>query len=74
MQKISLQTKGEFFMAKDLMSLRDIFKKIDQLETYDIKTNKWTKYTELFKNLLLAGLGFYVLSLILSLTVFFRGV
>lgn len=74
MQKISSQTGGEFFMAKNLTSLERIFKKIDELETYDIQINKWTQYTEHFANFLLIGLVSYFLSIFLSLTVFFRGI
>ncbi len=74
MNQIASQTGGEFFMAKNLNLLKRIFKKIDELETYEIQINKWTSYKEHFKNPLLAGLLFYFLSVGLSLTVFFRGI
>ena len=74
MQKISSQTGGEFFMATNLPSLERIFKKIDELEAYDIQINKWTKYEEHFQDFLSIGAVLYFLSMLLSLTVFFRGI
>ncbi|MDE0091670.1 MAG: VWA domain-containing protein, partial [Oligoflexia bacterium] len=61
MEKISQQTGGEFFMANSLSSLQQIFTKIDELETYEIKINQWTKYEELFEPVLLAGFILYLL-------------
>ena len=74
MEKISQQTGGEFFMANSLSSLQEIFSKIDELETYEIKINEWTKYKEYFEVFLLNGFILYLLSVFLSLTVFFRGI
>lgn len=74
MKKISSQTQGEFFMAKNLSSLKKIFKKINELETYEIQINKWTLYTEYFEDFLLPSFIIYLLSVFLSLTVFFRGI
>lgn len=74
MSKISSQTNGLFFMAKDLVSLKEIFKTINKMETYPISLDQWMKYTEHFKNWLLPGVLFYFLSVLLSLTVFFKGV
>lgn len=74
LSEIAKKTGGEFFIAKNLYSLRDIFKKIDKLETYEIQINKWTQYNEHFINFLLTGFFLYFLSVILSLTVFFRGI
>ncbi|MCY4321137.1 MAG: VWA domain-containing protein [Bdellovibrionaceae bacterium] len=73
MKKISQQTGGEFFMANNLYSLQNIFNKVSELETYEIKIDKWTKYTEYFENILLIGFILYLLSVFLSITVFFRG-
>lgn len=74
MNKISSQTGGEFFMAKNLPSLKRIFQKIDKLETYEIQINKWTQWTEHFQQFLLMGLALYFSSVLLLLTVFFRGI
>ena len=74
LKKISFQTGGEFFIAKNLISLKKVFKKIDTLETYDIQINKWTQYEEHFITFLAIGAILYFLSLFFSLTVFFRGI
>ena len=74
MKKISQQTGGKFFMANNLNSLHDIFNEIDRLETYEFKTNQWTKYEEHFEPILLIGFVLYLLSIFLSATVFFRGI
>ena len=74
MKKISYTTNGAFFMAKDLMSLKRIFNRIDLLETYDIQVDKWTRYEEHFKFFLIIGITLYFLSTLLSLIVFFKGI
>lgn len=74
MEKISSQTGGKFFMAKDLLSLKEVFRKIDELETYEIQINKWVHYEEHFVSFLLIGAALYFLSVLLSVTVFFRGI
>ena len=74
MNKISSQTGGAFFMAKNLTSLKRIFKRIDELETYEIQIDRWTQYKEHFAGFLFTGSLLYFLSVLLSLTVFFRGI
>ena len=74
MEKISQQTGGAFFMANSLNSLQEIFNKINKLETYEFKVNQWVKYEEHFEDILLTGLIIYLLSVFLSITVFFRGI
>ena len=74
LREISSQTGGLFFMAKDQFSLQKIFKTIDEMETYPIQTSQWIKREERFKNWLLPGALVYFLSVLLSLTVFFKGV
>ena len=74
MEKISKQTGGEFFMANSLNSLQQVFSKIDELETYEIKIDQWTKYKEHFEPVLSLGFFLYLLSVFLSITVFFRGI
>ena len=74
MQKMADRTGGKFFMAKGLSSLRDIFSKIDELEKQEITINQWVEYEEQFPYFLSIAIVFYILSIFLSLTVFFRGV
>jgi len=74
LKKISKETGGEFFMANDFPSLQNIFNQIDKLETYEIKTDQFSVYEERFQNFLWFGFLFYISSVFLSLSVFFRGV
>ena len=74
LNKISKETGGQFFMAKSLNSLQSIFNEINRLETYDIKINSQFFYEERFQAYLNPALFFYILSVLLSLTVFFKGI
>lgn len=74
MKKMADTTGGKFFMARGLNSLKVIFNKIDELEKQKIKTNKWTEHKEHFPYFLRIGIVLYILSVFLSLTVFFKGV
>jgi len=73
LQKISKETNGEFFMANDFQSLQKVFDQIDKLETYEIKTDEFSIYEEHFQEFLWLGFLFYLISVFLSLSVFFRG-
>lgn len=74
MKRISSQTGGIFFMANQLDSLKQIFKKINSLETYKIQINKWTKKQEHFKKFAINAFFLYLISVILSLSLFFKGI
>jgi Ca-activated chloride channel family protein len=45
---IAERTSGEFFRATDPESLRQIFARIDTLETSEIKQKSYRRYRELF--------------------------
>ena len=74
LKKMASQTKGRFFKAKGLSNMRSIFEEIDSLEKQDIPEEKWIEYRELFVYPLMGGLLSYIWGIVLSLTVFFRGV
>lgn len=74
MREMAKQTKGKFFMAKNFLDMKSIFSEIDSLEKQDIPDEQWKKYQELFIYPLMGGLAAYIWGLVLSLTVFFRGV
>jgi Ca-activated chloride channel homolog len=48
LSKIASITGGRYFRATDINSLHDIFKQINEMEKTEIKTLKYTNYTELF--------------------------
>ena len=74
LKEMAQQTKGKFFRARDMVSLQSVFSEIDSLEKQNLPDEKWHIYRELFAYPLMAGLLFYMWGLVLSLTVFFRGV
>lgn len=74
LKEMARQTKGKFFRARDLFSLKSVFSEIDSLEKQNIPDEKWHTYKEFFIYPLMAGWIAYVWGLVLSLTVFFRGV
>ena len=74
MKEMARQTRGEFFMAKNLLDMKSVFLEIDSLEKQDIPDEKWKQYKELFVYPLMGGLVAYIWGLVLSLTVFFRGI
>ena len=74
MKQMAEDTNGRFFMARNLTNLQSIFSEIDNLEKQEIQVNKWTEYREKFSDYLMPGIFLYALALLLSLTVFFRGV
>ena len=74
MKQMAQSTEGRFFMARNLSGLQSVFSEIDSLEKQEITVNKWTEYNEKFADYLKPGVFLYALALLLSLTVFFRGV
>ena len=74
LKKISSQTGGVYFSAENPQALKQIFKKIDQLESYQDPEQKQLRQKELFEAFLSPGIVLYLLSLLLSLTVFFKEV
>ena len=74
LQKIATETGGKFFMANSLQNLKEIFNQIDKLETYEIKTNQFTLYEEHFQDFLWPGFILYLVSVFLSLSIFFKGI
>ena len=74
LRKIAKETGGKFFDVQNLRSLKNVFKEIDSLEKRELPENTETPHKELFVYPLLAAFAAYGFALLLSLTVFFRGV
>jgi len=71
--KMASETGGKFFRATREDGLARVFQEIDQLEKTKIDVNKFTRYTELYKNYLLWALICYVFAWLLQITLFRRG-
>lgn len=70
LRKIASETGGEYFRARDKLSLEDIYKKIDQLEKSKVEVQSLRHYREEFIPLLLIALGLLFLELTLRFTIF----
>jgi Ca-activated chloride channel family protein len=53
------RTGGEFFTAHDPASLKQIFERIDRLETSEIKQASFRRYEERYRPFLLAGAALF---------------
>lgn len=69
---IAEETQAEFFEAKDLASLEQIYKMIDSLEKTKVDVEKWVEYQELYPGFLMAGLMILLVHIVLSHTRFLR--
>ncbi len=73
LKRMASETGGKYYRASQEDSLKEIFEDIDKLEKTKMDINKYTKYTELFQNLLKWSLFLYCLSWLLSVTWLRRG-
>ncbi len=60
--RMASETGGKFFRASKEDSLQKVFAAIDNLEKTKIDVNKYTRYTELFKNYVYWSLFIYLLA------------
>ncbi len=63
-------TDGQYFRATSNQKLKEIYEQIDQLERTKIEVTEFHRYTELFYEFVLLGLGLLVLELLLGAFVF----
>lgn len=68
--QIAQATGGQYFNARDLEKLREVYKQIDLLEEREEEAFQFIEYEEHFLGFLLAGLAFYFLWLLASSTLF----
>lgn len=68
LMEIASQTGGEYYRAKNEVDLNKIYDEIDILEKTEFEFSTFTRYTELFRQFLLAGLIFLLLEFILKNT------
>ncbi len=70
--KIAQMTGGTYNRAQDSEGLERIYEKIDKLEKTEIKSNRYTRYRELFPSLVWIGLGLIILEIGLANTRFMK--
>ncbi len=69
LEKIASATGAQFYRATDTESLREIYGRIDKLETYPIEERGYTRSMELFPLFLFPGLIILFLEIILGNTI-----
>lgn len=74
LKKIAAETKGKYFRAYNTKTLKVIFSEISKLEKSTVKIAEGKQYTDLFPRFLEAAFLLYIISLLLSLFVFWRGI
>ena len=70
LRKIAIETGGQYFRARDKLSLRNIYEQIDKLEKSEIEITTMKKYEEKFVPFILTALLLLFLEMVLRLTVF----
>lgn len=73
LSKMAQETGGKYFRASKEDSLKGVFDEIDKLEKTKMDVNKYTKYTELFQNVLMVAIVLYCFSWLLNSTWLRRG-
>jgi Ca-activated chloride channel family protein len=68
LKRISAQTGGQYFRAKNKEGLQEIYEQIDRLEKSNIEITEKIRYDEQFPYFIMAALLFMALSLILKFT------
>ena len=68
LRKVAKITKGRFFRARDLQSLKAVYDEINQLEKSKIEVNQFTRYSECSSGLIVAGLLLLLAEQLLSLS------
>lgn len=72
LSKISKETGGQYFRARDKEGLKTIYKQIDQLEKTKVAVQSSVRYAERFIPFILAALLFIFIELVLRFTFFKR--
>ncbi len=73
LQQMANETGGKYYRAVTTKDFQVILSAIDQLEKTKIEENRYTLYSELFEKYLFWAVFFYLLSLILNMTLLRRG-
>lgn len=72
LRKVSKETGGKFYRAKNVRELKGIYTEIGALETTKISYKEWVEYDDIYPALLMGGLALLILSFLLDRTVLRR--
>ena len=68
LQKVADASGGKFYRARDLETLDAVYAEIDQLEKTDIEVEQFTRFEEISKGWIVAGILLLVVEQVLGLT------
>ncbi len=68
LQKVADASGGKFYRARDLETLKAVYEEIDQLEKTEIEVEQFSRFEEISKGWISAGILFLVLEQLLSLS------
>jgi len=70
LKRISDITDGVFFKAGDPQALEQAYRKINEMETSEIKVKEYSSYKELYHYYLIPGILFFLIELLLANTIY----
>lgn len=68
LKKVAETTGGKFYRARDLETLEAVYEEIDQLEKTEIEVEQFTRFEEISKGWIIAGVVLLALEQLLSLS------
>ena len=68
LKKVAEASKGKFYRARDLKTLEAIYEEIDRLEKTEIEVEQFTRFEEISKDWIVAGILLLMMEQILGLT------
>lgn len=74
LKKIASETGGRYYRAHNKQALQGVFSEISKLEKSPVQIQEWQWHQDLFPSFLKGAFWLYVLSFVLSLTVFWRAI
>ena len=72
LKQIADKTGGEYFRAKDIKGLGDIYQSIDAMEKTEVQVDTYAEYAEIYLYLLLPAMGLMMLWTLLTNTRFLK--
>ena len=70
LQTVAKRTGGMYYHAKDTRRLREIYRRIDELEKSEIETDLYVRYRERFSPFVFTAMAFMLMEVVLGQTVF----
>jgi Ca-activated chloride channel family protein len=70
LEEIAETTGGQYFRATSAEALQQVYNEIDKLEKTEREVTTYKRYSDEFPIFIRVGLGFFLIHLLLQLTIF----